>query len=115
MPDIYSPALLAALPAVGLSLVAAALSRWKPETASLANRSKWSRAAGRSAVLAAVATLAAVASHLALGHPPGSEAALGPLRFVAEHPVVLGIVTGLVLARLLVPASERNQIADGDR
>ena len=92
MPDFYSLFLAAAIALVGGALGAAALFRigalgWR-----------W-RGAVRTAALAGLALgVAAALVHLRMGHEPGSPAALGWSEFFVEHPALIVVAVGGLLA-----------------
>ena len=93
MSDVYSPLLGAALAFFVGSLVCLISAR--------VSRSAHLFRLARIAMLLTLLALAiAVVSHVRIGHTPGTDAALGPAGFVAEHPLVpaLTIATLLLLA-----------------
>lgn len=68
----------------------------------------WSR---RVAALALALVLLSLAVHLVFGHPPGSERALGPLGFVAEHPTMFLVAPAALLAFWVHVSSARRAAA----
>ena len=93
MTDVYSPVLAASLAfVVGtvLCLVSERVSR----------SSHLRRLSVVGACLSLASVVLALASHVALGHAPGTDTALAPAAFVAEHP--MAVVVLLSAGALLV-------------
>lgn len=87
MADVYSPALAASL----AFLVGAVLCLISGSVSGSAHLLRLVRVG---IGLATLFLAAAVWSHIAIGHSPGSPRALGPIGFVIEHPAILGVLAG---------------------
>ena len=83
-PDVYSPVLGAALAVLVGTLVCCVSAR--------VSRSRHLLLLGQvGAAVTFIALSIAVISHVKLGHTPGTETALGPAGFIAEHPLVAAV------------------------
>ena len=90
MPDVYSPALALALALGSAALVGLVAGRAR-------RNQRWLALARVGALLTIVTATAALASHLALGHTPGTERSLGWAGFIEEHPMALVILAGALV------------------
>ncbi len=81
MADVYSPVLGAAMAMVVGTTVCAIAAR-------VSRSEHLLRLVQVGAVLTLVALTIAIVSHVRIGHTPGTETALGPFGFIAEHPMV---------------------------
>lgn len=82
--DTYSLSLLASMVAAGVSVVAGILGRLRGGA--------WPRTARVAALLGLGLVSFSGIFHLATGHRPGADEALGFLAFFAVHPALLGTV-----------------------
>lgn len=91
--DLYSPLLIVAL--AGLAILLAGLVARRAETEWLP---QWISLTG--GMLALVAVLVGVVSHITLGHGPDSGESLSALRFVIVHPspFVIAALSGVGIA-----------------
>lgn len=103
--DVYAPLLTLALLVISLAAGSAlvALAAARESRLPLAHRCQ---RLGRAGALAGLAMLAAaLASHLLVGHTPGTDRAMAAASFAGEHPmpVALAALAALILWRLRWP------------
>jgi hypothetical protein len=82
---LYSLTLLLSLAAGGAAILFAGIGRW----GAAGESSRWRRRQGWSSAVSGGALVVSFGVHLAFGHTPGSDRALGVGEFLGEHPSFL--------------------------
>lgn len=97
--DAYAPLLSVSLVSLGVCVASMIVAR-KPGP----KGERWGIRARAAAVVTLILVALALSSHVAVGHPPGSDRALGVVYFVTEH---LGAFLVGITAAVLLPWASR--------